>query len=125
MADPELAGRLAAAGYRVPCRLFYAGTRYAAYALPREFDGLLTECRARTGGGKGQPFNSAASSGRTRQFTVCHETGGTLLWVTVHGGVDRMPPAGDAVVIELAPTPDWTVYPYKVERVRPEQETAA
>jgi hypothetical protein len=125
MADPELAGRLAAAGYQVPARLYFAGTEYAAYALPREFDGLLTAARARTNKNKGRPFKSIRAKGRTQEFSVCHETGGTLLWVSVHGGVDRMPPAGDVVVIELAPTPDWTVYPYKVERVRPEQEIAA
>lgn len=121
MADPTLARALADSAFRVPVRLFYAGQRYAAYELPREFDGLLTEARPKSGKkGKGVPFfHSENSKGLTRAFTVHHDTGGTLLWVTIHGGPDRMPPADDVMVIELAPVPDFTVYPYKVERVVP------
>jgi hypothetical protein len=124
--DQALAQALQDADFRVPMRQYFAGKRYVAYALPREFDGLLQEARAVTKRGRGRWFfHSPGSKGTTVKFTVCDETGGTLLWVNVHKGPDNIPPAEDVMVLELAPREEFTVWPYQVVQVRRLREDAA
>lgn len=127
MPDPTLAQHLKAANYRVPLRLHWAGTRYAAYVLPPEYHGLITEARAirTTGPNRGRPFvHSPQCKGRTVRFAPDAETGAPLLWVTIHKGPDNMPPAEDTMILELEPTPEYTRYPYRVTQVTREDAAA-
>jgi hypothetical protein len=118
-----LAQALEDVGYRVPIRQFFVGKHFVAYELPREFDGLLHEARATALHGGGRRFGHSLNCwGRTSKFTECTDTGGTLLWVYIPPDEATAPPADDVMVMELRPRPDYTVYPYKVHRVRRPKE---
>lgn len=101
---------MAEVDYRVPVKLFWRGTQNAAYAFPRQFDGLLAEART---GWKRPVWQDDGHVGRILKLTPCWESGGTLIWLR------QTPPARltHLKVVRFDPSEN-EAFPYSVRKMR-------